>query len=309
MASIEVVDGIDPSALRLFLAAVELGSVSKAGARMHVSQPSATAKLQKLERQLGLPLLERTPTGSRATVGGARLASSVADALDAVTALVDRAEAIRAEAESVAIATTRHVADHFLPGWLTVLAGTRISISEHDTLRVARAVRDGEATIGFTEGPAAPLGLRSQVVATEAVVAVVGRGHPWFGRRTAVTSADLVTATTIMSRPGSGTRDVVEAAFAEHGLGIAAEVVEVPNASAARLMAVTGAGVAFLPSCWVSSHLSDGSLTALPLREPRIELPIRIVWRGTRPGGPSARRLLASLSPGDDQSSPPPEPM
>ena len=312
MASIEVVDGIDPSALRLFLAAVELGSVSKAAARMHVSQPSATAKLQKLERQLGLPLLERTPTGSRATDAGARLAPACSDALDAVTTLVERAEMVRAEAESLSIATTRHIADHFLPTWLSLIAGTTINIVEHDTLGVSRAVRDGEALIGFTEGPAAPLGLRSVVVATEAVVPVVGRGHPWFGRRSTVPAAELVSATIITSRPGSGTRDVVAAAFAEHGLGASAATIEVPNASAARLTAMTGSGVAFLPECWAAPHLASGALTAVPIREPAIELPIRMTWRGTRPDTRAGRRLLAALLPtpvSGGQTSPPPEPM
>lgn len=295
MASIEVVDGIDPSALRLFLAAIELGSVSKAAARMHVAQPSATAKLQKLERQLGVALLERTPTGSAPTDAGSRLAPVCQDVLTAVANLVDHADSIRTEADQLTIAATRHVADHFLPLWLTSLAGHRVSVTELDTLRVARAVRGGEASIGFTEGPAAPIGLRSHVIAVEDVVAVVGRGHPWYGRRSTVTVDELVAATTIWSRPGSGTRDVVAAAFTEHGLGASGEVVEVANASAARLAAMTGTGVAFLPACWVAPHLATGALASLPVREPRIELPIRVVWRGARPTSPVARRLVDEL--------------
>lgn len=294
MASIVVVDGIDPSALRLFLAAVELGSVSKAAARVRVAQPSATAKLHKLERQLGVTLLERTPTGSAPTEAGSRLVPACEQALAAVAALVDRAESIRAAADQLTIAATRHITDHFLPGWLAPLV-MRVAVSELDTLGVARAVRDGAAQIGFTEGPAAPIGLRSRVVAVEDVVAVVGRGHPWYGRRSTVTVAELVTATTISSRPGSGTRDVVAAAFNEHGLGTSGDVIEVANASAARLGAMTGSGVAFLPTCWVTPHLASGALTTLPVREPRIELPIRVVWRGTRPTSGAARQLLAAL--------------
>lgn len=296
MASIGVVDGIDPSSLRLFLATVELGSVSKAAARMRVAQPSATAKLQKLERQLGVALLERTPTGSVPTEAGSRLIPTCAEALAAVTALVDRAESVRTEADRLTIAATRHVADHFLPGWLAPLAGHRVSVIELDTLRASQAVRSGDAAIGFTEGPAAPLGLRSHVVAAEEVLPVVGRGHPWYGRRTTMTPDELVTATTIWSRPGSGTRDVVAAAFTEHGLGASGEVVEVANASAARLAAMTGSGVAFLPACWVTPHLTTGVLAALPVREPRIELPIRIVWRGARPPSQLARRLVDELT-------------
>ncbi len=298
MASITVVDGIDISALRLFLAAIELGSVSKAANRMRVSQPSATAKLHKLERQLGTSLLERAPTGSIPTADGARLAPACAEAIGAVTALVDRADAVRSERNRLAVAATRHVADHFLPGWIirASIVDVQIELDELDTLRVARAVRSGEATVGFTEGPLAPLGLRSHVVATERIVPVVGRSHPWYRRRTAVTPGELMATTLILGRPGSGIRDVVESVFAEHELGGVGEHVDVANASAARLAAVNGAGAAFLPECWVRDHLATGDLFAVPIRDLLIEQPVRVVWRGARPTTESARRLVDALT-------------
>ena len=84
---------------------------------------------------------------------------------------------------------TRHVADHFLPGWVAAagLDTVRLDFTEGDTLTVAQTVRAGEAAVGFTEGPGAPLGLRSEVVASEEVVPVVGPPHRWFGRRRPVT--------------------------------------------------------------------------------------------------------------------------
>lgn len=300
MASIAVVDGVDVAALRLFLAAVELGSVSKAAVRMQMTQPSATAKLQKLERQLGTSLLERTPTGSVVTADGARLAPACTEVLTAATALVDRAESLQAERDRLTVATTRHVADHFLPGWVTAagVTGVELVLLELDTLRVAQAVRSGEATIGFTEGPHPPLGLRSEVVATERIMPVVGRGHPWYGRRSAVTHDDLVGTTLILGQAGSGSRDVVEAAFAEHGRGGVGEHLAVPSVSAARLAALNASGVAFLPECRAHDHLASGDLFALPVRELTIDQPVRLVWRGARPATRPARAFVDHLVPG-----------
>lgn len=297
MTSITVADGIDVSALRLLLAAIELGSVSKAATRMHVSQPSATAKLHKLERQLGATLLERTPTGSIPTVEGARLAPACAEALRAVTALVERAADIRSERDVLIVASTRHVADHYLPGWITnaSIADVQVELVEMDSLHVARAVRTGEATVGFTEGPHAPLGLRSHVVAAERVVPVVGRSHPWHGRRAIVTAAELVAATLVLVQPGSGTRDVVESVFAEHEWGGVGEHLDVATASAARLSALNGAGVAFLPECWIGDLIDSGDLFAVPMRDVDIAQPIRVVWRGVRPATRAAQRLVDAI--------------
>lgn len=49
--------------LRVFLAVAELGSVTKAAAQHHLSQPAVTQALNKLEREVGAPVLRRTPQG------------------------------------------------------------------------------------------------------------------------------------------------------------------------------------------------------------------------------------------------------
>ena len=299
MATMPVVDALDLSALRLFLAVVELGSVSKAATRHRLAQPSATAKLQKLERLLGVQLLERSPSGSVATPAGVQLAAAGAEVVAAAAALVDRGEALRDEHTHLAITTTRHVADHFLPGWIAEgsLQGVRLDLIEADTLTVVQTVRAGEAVLGFTEGPAAPLGLRSVVVGREQVVPVVGRSHPWYDRRRGLTGRGLVEMTLVLARRGSGTRDVVEAALAPFGLGTTGHHVEVAGATAARLAALNGEGVAFLPRCRVEEALAGEDLRALPVRDVAIEQPVRAVWRGARPADPPARRLLDQIRP------------
>ena len=298
MASIVIVDGLDLASVRLFLAVIELGSVSKAAERHSLSQPSATARLHKLERQLGVALLDRSPTGSHATGAGLRLASACTEVLTAAAALVDRADLLRDEQSHLPIATTRHVIDHFLADWITdaEVDGVRVDTLESDTLRVAQAVRSGEAVLGFTDGPRPPVGLRSEVVAREDLLPVVGRSHPWFGRRRSLPASALGTATLVRQRAGSGTRDVVDAALAEAGIATTGEEVEVPSATAARLAALTGVGVAFLPACRVARDLERGTLAVVPVLGGHIEQPVRVVWRGARPSVRAARRLLDAIA-------------
>src|SRR5688572_6922174 len=118
MPSIPGADGLDIASVHLFLDVVELGSVSKAAVRHRLAQPSATSRLQKLERQLGVQLLDRAPTGSVATAAGVRLAPACADLVAAATTLADRAGTVAVERQRLVLAVTRHVADHFLPGWV-----------------------------------------------------------------------------------------------------------------------------------------------------------------------------------------------
>src|SRR4051794_25719411 len=69
-------------ALDLFASVIRLGSLSKAAAAHHISQPSASARIRTLERLLGLNLLERTPAGSLPTTAGVLVAQWSADVLE-----------------------------------------------------------------------------------------------------------------------------------------------------------------------------------------------------------------------------------
>lgn len=300
MAAISSVDGLDASALRLFLAAVEFGSVSKAARRMNVTQPSATAKLQKLERQLGVTLLERSRVGSRPTDIGARLAPACGDVLASIELLIDRADAMRTERERLTIAATRHVADHFLPAWLPHLDLERIQLDlvETSTRDVARAVRADSAVLGFAEGPHAPIGLGSSIVGSEPVVAAVGRGHRWWRRRSPVGVDELVAATLILPMSGSGTRNVVEAALGSGVIGqdSGGDIIEVANTSLARVSVLAGDGVGFLPRCWADEFERSGSLHVLQLDDVDIVQPVRVVWRGNRPPTAVARDVVKRLA-------------
>ncbi len=190
-----VVDALDVSALRLFLAVVELGSVSKAAMRHGLAQPSATAKLQKLERQLGVQLLDRGPSGSVATAAGVRLAPACAElvgrrrrrSIARGDELSRRAAAARRSPPPATSPTTSSRAGSAAPA----LAGrARRSDRGRHPAPSPRPCAPARPTLGFTDGPAAPLGLRSELVATEEIVAVVGRRHPWFDRRRAVSGRD-----------------------------------------------------------------------------------------------------------------------
>lgn len=293
-------DGLDLAAVRLFLSVVELGSVSKAAVRHSLAQPSATNKLQKLERQLGVSLLDRGPTGSRVTPSGLLLAPACAELLATAVALTDRAVALRNEAVQLRIATTRHVAEHHLPEWIAAARhpDLRTEILEMDTLRVVQAVRAGDAALGFTEGPQGPVGLRSEVVATEELVPVVGPSHPWAGRRRAVTASQIAAAPLILTRSGSGTRDVVEHVFRSQQLHAVGELTEVDTLAAARIAAANGTAVAFLPLCRVDADVRAGRLFVVPVRSLSMTQSVRVVWRGRAPSVRSARLLVEALGVG-----------
>ncbi|MFC4912180.1 LysR substrate-binding domain-containing protein [Actinomadura gamaensis] len=79
--------------LASFLAVVEEGQFARAAARLFLSPPAVTGHVRQLERELGVPLLERSPL--RLTEAGERLVPHARAALAAANAAADAVAGLR----------------------------------------------------------------------------------------------------------------------------------------------------------------------------------------------------------------------
>src|SRR5215208_5126489 len=82
--------GVDAASLRTFLAIARSGSLTAAAAEVGLTQPGVSRQLQRLEREIGVPLAERGGRSIRLTKAGERF-RVYADAA------VEQEEAIRRE--------------------------------------------------------------------------------------------------------------------------------------------------------------------------------------------------------------------
>lgn len=64
-------------ALRQFLAIADAGSITAASRALNVTQPTLSVNMQKLEREVGVPLLKRTAEGVRLTPYGESFSNNV----------------------------------------------------------------------------------------------------------------------------------------------------------------------------------------------------------------------------------------
>ncbi len=78
---------LDPRRLALLREVVRHGSFSKAAQALFLTQPAVSRQVAKLEREVGVRLLERTPGGLRLTDAG-RVAVSVRKTGDGASLVV-----------------------------------------------------------------------------------------------------------------------------------------------------------------------------------------------------------------------------
>ena len=144
--------------------------------------------------------------------------------------------------------------------------------------QVIAALRAGQADLGFVEGPWVPRDLRSAVVGRDRLAVVVAPAHPWARRREPMTAAELAAEPLLLREPGSGTRDVLEAALAAYD-GPAVPLIELGATAPLRSAALSGSGPAVLSVLAVAEDIAAGRLVEVPLAgDLALRRTLRAVW-------------------------------
>lgn len=285
----------DLAALDLLVRVAESGSLGAAARAVGIAQPNASRALSRLERQLGLALLVRTPAGSRLTTEGEVV---VAWAREAITALDRISVGARSLAEQRAahltVAASLTVAEYLAPRWLARFRRSHpdlhVSLEVGNSVEVVDRVERGEVALGFVESPSIPRSLSSTTVARDTLVVVVGPEHAWARRRSPLSPGDLVAGDLVLREAGSGTRETLVRALDRAGLALGPSRLEL--ASTAAVKAAAGEAAAVLSELAVSAELATGQLVAVPVDGLDLTRALRAVWRpDRRPAGPVAELL------------------
>lgn len=291
----------DLAVLELLLAVSEHGSLSAAARAVEMAQPNASRAMARLERSMGVRLVERSPSGSRLTSDGAVVADWARSVLDGAGQLRVGVEALRAEHSSqLTVAASMTVAEHLMPAWLAELRRMHptleIRLRVHNSAEVFDLVTAGTCEVGFVEGPRVPPALQATAVARDRLVVVVAPAHAWARRRRPVTAAELADTPLVVREPGSGTRITLDDALA--GLDVARPTLELNSNAAVRVSVAAGAGPAVLSELAVASSLRTGELVAVPTEGIRLTRTMRAVWTGGGPmhGGAGDLVLIARRS-------------
>jgi len=300
----------DLGAIEVLLAVAHAGSLNAAAGEVGVSQQAISARIRSMEAQTGVVLVSRGPRGSQLTSDGVVVAEWAARLLDVAAELDAGLAALRQDhRQRLRVSASLTVAEQLLPGWLVAFrsaaqrrAGwaTEIELTAVNSEAVINHVRDGQADLGFVEGPIVPSTLRTRVVGHDELVAVVAPTHPWTRRRNPVTAAELAATPLVTREHGSGTRNALDTALGRAlgtGYDHAEPAISLSTTTAIRSAVLAGAGPAVLSSLAVSDEISRGQLVPVPIAGLDLRRTLRAVWLGDRqpPAGP-VRDLIAHIT-------------
>jgi DNA-binding transcriptional LysR family regulator len=251
-----------------FLEVARFGSVSRAAEALYVTQPTLTARLHALERELGERLFVRGRQGMRLTDAGRAF---LPYAERAVRALRDGRRAIdevgSAAAGQLLLATAPAVSTYILPAVLEQFVANhpRVEVvvrTGHSEDVLQMVLRD-EVQVGLGRALQHPE-IALQPFYQEELVLVVAPDHP-FARDHEVSISEVATEQLILFDRTSSYYEITQAAFLAAGVAVRG-VMELDNIEAAKKMVQRGLGVSLLPGSAVALEVEAGTLCRVDLR-------------------------------------------
>ncbi|MFP4282131.1 MAG: LysR family transcriptional regulator [Opitutales bacterium] len=144
--------------LAYFVEVARTGNFSRAAQQRHVSQPSLSQQIRKLEEELGEPLFQRGRHGARLTPLGETLLPRAQLILKEVAAARDDAQHFTTLAQgTVKLGAIPTVAPYLLPRILRQVAAhfpaLRVTVREETTGSLVRLLHEGELDLALASPP------------------------------------------------------------------------------------------------------------------------------------------------------------
>jgi DNA-binding transcriptional LysR family regulator len=280
--------------LRYFVTVAEERHFGRAAERLHIAQPPLSQQIQKLERQLGVDLIDRSRRPIELT--------------DAGTALLGEARLALTHGERAFAAARRAATGHLghlhigalqaaVDGVLSYVMrahrrgypDVKLELTELDTTEQVTQLVEHRLDVGFLRGPVDEPSLTIQTLIEDPLAAVVSEDDA-LAEHERIAPALLGDQPIILWTRGAAptTYADVVALFRQHEIQPPI-VDESPRIQTILALVASGAGIALLPTSFI--NLSRKGVRFIPLHGPLPHRPLALAWRTTNQS-PSVRCFL-----------------
>jgi DNA-binding transcriptional LysR family regulator len=281
--------------LRYLVALADEGHFTRAAARARVAQPALSQQIAKLERELGVPLVERTTRRVHLTDAGKLLVAHARRALgelDDARAELQQLTGLVSGRVTIGLTTTPGPLDlvRLLAAFHAHHPHVELAVREDLSTALGDALRADELDLAFLSivDERDRRGLELVELAEEPLVLALPDQHP-LATRARLRVTDLRDEELIGFPAGATIRDAVQRAARAAGFEprVAFETREVARM---RALVAAGLGLAVLPRS--DAQAPGPPVRIAALRAPTLRHRISLCWRAGKRHAPAARTLL-----------------
>jgi DNA-binding transcriptional LysR family regulator len=279
--------------LECLVAIVEEGSLTKAAAVLHMSQPALSHQIAAIERELGTPVIERLPRGIRPTAAGLVAVAEARIALAAASKVVTSARGAAAGTSgririACAETMTAWLLAPVLRSWHRRYPEVELDLKEYTSAdRMLEVLVAGGADITVAPPPTVTAE-HVETLGTEEIVVVAAPGHR-FADFDAVPLEELKDEPLVHYDHNNGMAPWVDQFAAERGVLLPRPALRTGSPRTAAHLAAAGMGIAIVP---LSALTPRPDATVRPFDPPALRDVIVVV---AAPHDALVRRFVADL--------------
>ena len=250
-------DALDFQQLRAFHLVAKHGGLRHAASQLKQSIPAISARIRKLEIELGLELFDRLPNRLILTAAGERF-------LREVEAIIERAEQALTNLNNempegrLAVSIGSDLTWYYAPkfrNFLNRYPNVAMSLRVYRSAEALVALDQGKVDISFGVFRRLPKSLE-RIVIEETTLSLAYNPGVNGSRRKAFGLADLTRQRVIVPPRSTLTRELVDRNLAT-ALKTASSMMEAPNCETAATFVEMGVGVAFVHTLCIERHRSQ----------------------------------------------------
>lgn len=284
--------------LRVFAAVAEHGGFSRAASALNVSQPAVSKAVHELERQVGMPLLDRSGRTLRRTPAGDALYARARELFGVEQAAEEELRALRGlEHGTVRVGASTTIATYFLAPYLGDFTrahpGVTLRVASANTRAVARALVERRVDVALVEGPVRDARITVRRWREDEMVVIAPPDHALAHRRR-VHAAELTPYSFIVREPGSGTRVVASRALASLGVRVPV-AMELGSTEAIKQAVAAGLGLAIVSRSAARDQLALERVVEVAVHDLVMRRPLNEIALAGRPVSAAAAAFRAVL--------------
>lgn len=287
-------------ALEYLVTLADVRHFSRAAELCHVSQPTLSTQIRKLEEELGVQLVERSPRQVMLT----RIGEDVVERARTVLADVEAMRAIARRSRDPHSGTLRigifptlapYLLPHVIPGIRKRYPRLTLQLFEEKTEVVLAMLAQGKLDAGLLALPVPGESFQVKVLFEESFVLAAPEGHPLAGRKR-IRLEDLEDQELLLLEDGHCLRDqaleVCRLAGAHEKLDFHASSMET-----LRQMVAANTGITLMPALSIKPPVAmTENLVLRPFAPPAPKRTIAMVWRKTSALGDFLEELADSFA-------------
>lgn len=261
---------LDAKALRIFMAVARFGAIRGAAEFLGLAPSIVSRQIAETERNIGLPLFDRTTRGVVLTDAGELVLEHGKRVLEDSALLSEQIGQLRGVQQiRVRICCGEgFLADligNGLGGFMAAHPAIRYFVQLGSTGAVIDCIANGDADIGVAYNPVMDTRIRSLAISRQPLCLIAPRNHPLL-EKPQLSLVDCLSTPYALLSKGHGVTHLVGRVAADHGMALA-PVIETPSIEVLCRFVSAGLGVTFLPGFAASTELARDELRAVELSD------------------------------------------